>query len=217
MAKTSPQEDLFVALSFGSLAPVKKALDAGAKVDVEDEGSGWFPIHCAASSGNLEIVDLIISKKADVNVQSREKKTTAMHIAAKEGNLPILERLVKASGDIDATDRKGKRPIHLACMETKEPIARFLIDKGCDPLTPDGLRCTPHDYALVAAEHGSLANLEIKRMLEKKECDKTGGGVQWVPPGAFQFEGLAVAVGEGVNKPGKAVWDKAAKKVVMKA
>jgi len=191
----------------GSIEAVSKAVAAGADVNKACEGSGWFPIHGAASSGSLEVLNFLVEKKANVNAMTL-RHMQPIHLAAKEGDVPMLQRLVELQADVEAKNNMKKRPIHYACEACHRDVVQLLIQSSCDPLTPDRNSCSPYDYAKMAMQKDSSGGSEISDMLKKLDCAKSGGGAkQALPANAIPFQGIVVQVGEEVNKPGTWWWD----------
>jgi hypothetical protein len=202
----SPQDDLSVAIAMVSKEAIQKACKAGAKVGAACEHTGWQPIHGAVSSGSLEILELLFEMKADINAPTK-REMQPIHIAAKEGDVPMLQRLVAIKANVEAKTSAKKRPIHYACEVGHLGTVEYLIDAGCDPLTPDLNNCSPFDYAVLAMDKGVPESDRICNLIASKNCAKTGGGVRRENPKAVPFTGVVTQVGEDVNKPGKWWWD----------
>jgi ankyrin repeat protein len=190
----------------GSKEGIQKACKDGAKVGVACEYTGWQPIHGAVSSGSIEVLELLVEMKADINAATK-RQMQPMHIAAKEGDVPLLQRLTALNADVEAKTSVKKRPIHYACEAGHSGVVEYLLDAGCDPLTPDRNNCSPYDYAVLAMDQGVPESDRICDLLARKNCAKTGGGLQRVNPKAVPFTGIVTQVGEDVNKPGKWWWD----------
>merc|ERR1719309_987284 len=107
----------------------------------------------------------------------------------------MLQRLVELKADLEAKTKTKKRPIHYACEASQLNAVHFLLQSGCDPLTPDRHNCSPYDYTRTAMQRGQPDADEIGDMLSKLNCAKTGGGFQKaLPPNAIPFEGIVVQV-----------------------
>jgi len=202
----SAQDDLQVAVTMGSKEAVKKALGSGADPNKGVKDTNWTPTHSAVSSGHLEVLNILVEASADINSQTKPKKTQPIHLAAKEGDVLMLRRLVELKADIEAKDRELRRPIHYAVAEVQYEAVRFLIDSGCDPLTPDKLCCSPWDYTRLV-EGPDSDNDALRSLLASLKCDKSGGGLMEADSSKILIQGLVTAVGEDVNKPGTWWWD----------
>jgi len=67
----------------GDVPLARKALSAGAQVNLQRSGSGLAPLHLAIRGRRLEIIDLLISARADTGLTAGGK--TALELAAVNG------------------------------------------------------------------------------------------------------------------------------------
>ncbi|KAK1523984.1 uncharacterized protein CCOS01_09071 [Colletotrichum costaricense] len=69
--------------------------------------------------------------KIDVNTRSsKPPKQTPLHIAIGRNFIRTIQLLLEAGADFMALDDEHRQPLHLACREGNDAIARILIDHG---------------------------------------------------------------------------------------
>ncbi|MGV8121609.1 MAG: ankyrin repeat domain-containing protein [Candidatus Xenobiia bacterium LiM19] len=74
------------------LKVIKLLVAAGSKLNIQDDASGFTPLHCAAINGKKEVVELLISRDADLNLKDRNGRTP-LKAAAERGHIEIVELL----------------------------------------------------------------------------------------------------------------------------
>ncbi|XP_043253694.1 histone-lysine N-methyltransferase EHMT1 isoform X1 [Colletes gigas] len=158
---------LHIAADKGHLSCVHVLVQAGAQLDVMDRNQ-LTPLMLAASKGKADVVKYLIRIGADVTLKG-EDGMTALHMAAKSGHLEVCRIILtecKAPRTlVDSVDDGGWTSLIWACEFCHADVARFLIDKKCDPL----IRDAEQNIALHwSAFSGSS---EITEMLLNEGCD----------------------------------------------
>lgn len=98
---------------------------------------GWYgtPLLQAAISGKLEAVQLLLKKGADPEYTLKSKinhNKTILHAAAEGGNVEVFEAILAVikEPNLEVRDFKGRTPIYYACVEGREKMVDYLLDKG---------------------------------------------------------------------------------------
>ncbi|XP_043795490.1 histone-lysine N-methyltransferase EHMT2 isoform X1 [Apis laboriosa] len=158
---------LHIAADKGHLSCVHVLVQAGAQLDVMDRNQ-LTPLMLAASKGKADVVKYLIRIGADVTLKG-EDGMTALHMAAKSGHLEVCRIILtecKAPRTlVDSVDDGGWTSLIWACEFCHTDVARFLLDRKCDPL----IRDAEQNIALHwSAFSGSS---EITEMLLNEGCD----------------------------------------------
>ena len=129
-------------VSSGDLAEVKKFLDRGGNVNLQDE-PGMTPLHHAANAdskgSHLKMIELLIGCGANVNAID-DTHHTPLHLAS---NKEAAELLIDAGADVNAkTKRTGETALFSAShgaaqgasksYEMYLDLTKLLISKGAD-------------------------------------------------------------------------------------
>ncbi|HQL82952.1 MAG TPA: ankyrin repeat domain-containing protein, partial [Spirochaetota bacterium] len=137
-AHADPNADLCAAAGLGSVAEMKAALKAGAKINYRDpKNQGRTPLMLSLVFGSAEKVRFLVASKADVNTRSDDGMSALMY-AIDGGNIEIIAILIRARADVNAKDRDGMTPLmHVLGMNVfdREPqlgVARSLLDAKAD-------------------------------------------------------------------------------------
>lgn len=158
---------LHIAADKGHLSCVHVLVQAGAQVDVMDRNQ-LTPLMLAASKGNAAVVKYLVRIGADVTLKG-EDGMTALHMAAKSGHLEVCKIILTECKVprtlVDSVDDGGWTSLIWACEFCHADVARYLLDKKCDPL----IRDAEQNIALHwSAFSGSS---EITEMLLNEGCD----------------------------------------------
>ncbi|KAL6260736.1 hypothetical protein P5V15_008259 [Pogonomyrmex californicus] len=158
---------LHIAADKGHLSCVHVLVQADAQVDVMDRNQ-LTPLMLAASKGNAAVVKYLVRIGADVTLKG-EDGMTALHMAAKFGHLEVCKIILTECKVprtlVDSVDDGGWTSLIWACEFRHTDVARYLLDKKCDPL----IRDAEQNIALHwSAFSGSS---EITEMLLNEGCD----------------------------------------------
>jgi len=95
------------------LNAVKKALDAGAKIDtVFADRNNETALHEAINVDDVKLVEFLLQHKANPNIQDIDGNTPA-HLAAQYGKVAILDLLVKNGTKLDIKNKEGLKASEL--------------------------------------------------------------------------------------------------------
>lgn len=125
--------DLLLAVRYGTMAEVKRLIQAGADVDVNEASKDDFtPLMFAAARGDPRITEYLIKHRAEVN-RRNEIGQTALMIAALEGHKSIIEQLVLAGADVGAVDNEKRNVVAWAATRGDLPeVISALVVFGAD-------------------------------------------------------------------------------------
>lgn len=139
----SREELLFRAAGQGDKEKVVFLLKNGVSIEAKD-GLGYVALMKAASNGQGEVVKLLLVHKANANAITVFGSTALMQ-AAWNGHLKIVKLLVKNKADINMQGAGGWTALHFASLSGQghAEIAQFLLEKGANPNTKDGIGMTP--------------------------------------------------------------------------
>ncbi|KAH7276208.1 putative ankyrin repeat-containing protein [Fusarium solani] len=160
-----PQQKLFLAVSKGNEAVVKKLL-ALSDIDANSmNGDKRTPLSLAAEAGHERIVDLLLNRR-EVDINSRDKSgLSPLSYAAAMGHEKVVWILL-ARSDIEANSQDaGKRT-----AMGQDAIVELLLKAGADPCavgydtTPLWCAVVKGDEAMVEAllEYGANTEAKIK-------------------------------------------------------
>ena len=120
---------LHLAARSDSIATVRALVEAGAQINVLDEG-GTTPLHVGVGNGNAAMVAYLISKGANPNIRESRRDLTALHIAAMKGQKDIMVQLIKAGARTDEKDDGGKTALDHARYHGFVAAAELLETHG---------------------------------------------------------------------------------------
>ncbi|XP_046738026.1 histone-lysine N-methyltransferase EHMT2 isoform X1 [Diprion similis] len=158
---------LHIAADKGHLSCVHTLVQAGAQLDVMDKNQ-LTPLMLAAAKGKVDVVKYLIKIGADVTLKG-EDGMTVLHMAAKSGHLDVCQIILAECKVprtlVDSVDDGGWTSLIWACEFCHTEVARFLLEKRCDPL----IRDAEQNIALHwSAFSGSS---EITELLLNQGCD----------------------------------------------
>ncbi|XP_034948298.1 histone-lysine N-methyltransferase EHMT1 [Chelonus insularis] len=163
----SQRTGLHIAADKGHLGCVHVLIQAGAQLDVMDKNQ-LTPLMLAATEGRTDVVRYLVRVGADVTLKG-EDGMTALHMAAKSGHLDackiILTECKVPRTLVDSVDDGGWTSLIWACEFCHTEVARFLLEKKCDPL----IRDAEQNIALHWSAYSGSS--EITEMLLNEGCD----------------------------------------------
>ncbi|XP_008216084.1 ankyrin-1-like [Nasonia vitripennis] len=142
---------------------------------VDNYGLSHF--HIACMKKHLSAVKKFLQEDVDVNhaVGSNQPKWpgyTPLHFAVKDlpvggvNNIPIIELLLHCKADVTSKDAQGQTPLHLACLQSDQRIAKLLKDVSNFTETYRGTNhlsfCELSSLALSHSEQLSAIELLLK-------------------------------------------------------
>ena len=151
-------KSIFVAAKYGSVAAIKKHLEAGVDVNGKNK-NGHTALHFAASAGQVDAVAALIDAKADPALADKAKRT-ALHYAVSNKRQATATLLLEKGAPVNAEDKNGKTPLDYATGNSRAAIAELLRSKGGK--TKRELAAAENIFA--AAEVGDVE--AIKKLLE---------------------------------------------------
>jgi len=172
---------------------VKRLIQAGADVNVENEGSGT-PLERAVAHGHTDIARMLIDAGAIVDWEG----DYLLHAAASKGNTGMAELLIGAGADIEEEDEHKWRPLHYAAYNGSKGIVRLLIGAGAELEARDERGDTALNLA-VTEYYREMARLLIEEGADILAAFKTlddleqffNGNIDWIPgdnPGIAKFK-----------------------------
>jgi ankyrin repeat protein len=84
-----------------------------------------------------------------------------------------LQNLTKESISFEEKDIHGLTPLHVACINNKEDVVRFLLEKGCSANLKDNDGTSPLQYALMGGRI-AIAKLLLQYNADPKQVDSDG-------------------------------------------
>ncbi|MEI0492767.1 ankyrin repeat domain-containing protein [Brachyspira intermedia] len=136
-ASQGPNAKWFDAVKEGNLDEIKKMVEAGQDIEVQDTYSlkqtalGW-----AAFIGYLDVVQYLVSKGANLYAGDTADVTSAFKSAILGGNIDVIEYLYPLyNGKLDLNEqdkRDGETMLMVAAGNGREEAVKFLLDKKVD-------------------------------------------------------------------------------------
>jgi uncharacterized protein len=131
-ADEAAERDLIVSAVNGNIDGVRRALKAGASIDVRDS-HGRTALLIATHDNNVELARVLIAAGADVNAKDHIDDSPFLYAGA-EGRNEILKMTLEAGADLKSTNRYGGTALipaaHHAHPETVAILLRTRIDRN---------------------------------------------------------------------------------------
>ncbi|KAJ7483657.1 hypothetical protein FB451DRAFT_1170245 [Mycena latifolia] len=121
---------LCVASSNGHIQLVQLLIDAGAKVNAQNDYYG-DPLATASVNGHESVVQLLIKKGADVNAQGGFFGN-ALQAASMDGHKSVVQLLIEKGADVNAQGGRYGNALLAASVDGHESVVQLLIEKGAD-------------------------------------------------------------------------------------
>ena len=132
-----PNAKWFDAVKEGNLAEIKRMVEAGQDIEIQDTYSlkqtalGW-----AAFIGYLDVVEYLVSKGANLYAGDTADVTSAFKSAILGGNIKVIEYLYPLyEGKLNLNEqdkRDGETMLMVAAGNNREDAVKFLLDKKVD-------------------------------------------------------------------------------------
>lgn len=150
---------LFRAVIDGNTGAVRRALQAGARVDVRNR-NGQTPLEVSLNCPyNTAVMQMLVEADSNIFIRS-EGNNTPLHYAADLGDLEMAQALLARQADVNAVGRNGHTPLHLAVhgRSCKASIVKQLLEYGADVNARASWGHTPlhYAYADVQIEIGAM-------------------------------------------------------------
>ncbi|GAB1313428.1 hypothetical protein MFIFM68171_03638 [Madurella fahalii] len=159
----------FAAISGNSYA-VKKLIEHGAALDLEDE-RGTPLLHAASCHmpEAAEICVILLDNFADPHYKNMNQMT-ALHHAARSSTASTVRQLASYGLDVNAVDKHGRNAVHIAAARAAQPgcfeLLSALVEAGCSTTARDGLGLTPIQ---IAQNYHFRMDARIRALLEDGE------------------------------------------------
>lgn len=158
---------LHLASQYGYLGCVHILVQCGAQLDTMDKNQNT-PLMLASLNGKNDVVRYLIRAGCDVTLKGKAGMT-ALHMAAKSGDIESCKTLITECKVpktlVDSVDDGGWTSLIWASEFSHTDIARYLIDKKCDPL----IRDSEQNIALHWSAYSGSS--EITEILLNEGCD----------------------------------------------
>lgn len=120
---------LSAAAKTGNLEIAQLLLDAGSKIEFDDNVYLKSPLMAAANEGHLHFVKFLLEKGADINLIIANHGS-ALHCTARSGSLATISFLLDQGADINAYVYQYGTPLTTAARFGHGEIVNTLIDRG---------------------------------------------------------------------------------------
>ncbi len=162
--KTKADNALVAASLHGDVQGIKRAINEGAYINVQDK-EGFTPLNRAAKLSYYHLVYYFSELGADVNIPNNDK-ITPLHYGVEYNNTKIIKLLLAKNANIDARDGIQECPLHWAAWTGNYEAAKLLLKAGANPYTKNNTAITPIDLT-IRQEHKKLEKL-LKRKKYRK-------------------------------------------------
>lgn len=115
------ESPLMLAAIAGDLDACQKLLARGARVN----GSGWTPLHYAASGPNTRLVELLLSQGADLEAEAPNGSTPLM-LAAQTGPESTIDLLLRRGADPKRRNQRELQAVDFARMGGRDWLVKRL-------------------------------------------------------------------------------------------
>lgn len=117
----------------GNISGITMALNAGARVDVQDPTSGKTALHYAAEKNLLPIIELLRDRGARGDIQDKETGSTPLMIATEKNHQKTIKTLMAfMENGLALQDASGRTVVNLALSIGKDKVANYFVDMGAD-------------------------------------------------------------------------------------
>ncbi|ONI13110.1 hypothetical protein PRUPE_4G203100 [Prunus persica] len=189
---------LYYAASLGDHRTVERLLELDISIAYVLDKQGFSPIHVAASKGHTSVIREIVRHCPDSGELVDPYGWNALHIAIFNGQANVVRYILETAeleGTINQPDFDGNTPLHLATIERKTWILRYLrwdgrvnlrsknkfgqtaieIDRSIKEssiTSPRELQnITPSIWGHLGTQHSWLGNIKISPRAEQEEAN----------------------------------------------
>jgi cytochrome c2 len=126
----SGSADLLIAVRNGDHQQVRTLIEAGADVNIADDGGTTALMHAVIES-DAQMMKLLIDHRANVNAKNALDSTALMYAAT---NLEKTRLLLDAGADVKAKGQRGATAMGVAVTTFgSTPVLKLLVGKGAQP------------------------------------------------------------------------------------
>jgi len=147
---------LHVVSQYALLGPLRRILDEGAEIDVENE-VGQTPMLLAALGGHEAVVQLLIDNGAEINVHDYDGHAPLLY-AALSGDEPVVNLLIDKGADIDWQNKNYETALLLGSKFDYASVVTLLLNRGAKVDISDIVGYTP---LLLAAKKGHESIVQL--------------------------------------------------------
>jgi ankyrin repeat protein len=153
--------NLFQASRYGDIANVRKYLDLGANIDVEDY-RGLTSLQIACIYGHLDVVRLLLDRGANIEAAGGSTGQTALILASLEGELEVVKELLDRGANTEAADTLHRwNSLMLASWKGKLDVVKELVRRGANIFAKNSAGVTARQLAYDVPE--------VEKFLREKE------------------------------------------------
>jgi len=122
---------LYIACQDGHFDIVRLLVERGA--NFKKLSKGFTPVHVACQYGYIKVVEYLLNKGANPVIKNDvEGEYHLLHTAvnAEENSLEMIKFLLIKNFNPNVKDSRGMTPLHIAVLNNKVDVAKYLIDVG---------------------------------------------------------------------------------------
>ncbi len=150
---------IHAAAQSGSLACLRRLIEAGASLEAGGAPNGMAPIHLAANAGRTEVLRYLVETAGISPETLNAPGGTPLHVAATADQAEAIRVLVELGAKVEASNDFGFTPLHFAARDKSPEAVEALLDCGA----AIDARLTNHNTPLHLAVHNG--HVEIARRL----------------------------------------------------
>ena len=130
---------LHVAATEGHALTAHILVQAGAELDTLDDEQN-SPLMLSCIKGKSDVARYLLKSGADLTLKG-DDGMTCLHLAAQNGHLECVHLVLNQTNlprnFINMQDEGGWTPLVWACENKHDPIIKYLLERGADPLITD--------------------------------------------------------------------------------
>ncbi len=129
----NPTKELAVWMGSVGRPTLRRLLDAGADIDVQDEEDNWTLLMRAVEVRILQWCTELLKRGASLHVQDHYGWTAWDLLDSNEDDTPLYSLLLQYGADVNHYDPNGLTALHWACLWNHRSTIVFLFAQGADP------------------------------------------------------------------------------------